>query len=674
MRAALMLLFLCVSGKSVALNDITLNLESLSADGLHLEGVRIALAPSGGKLQRLQLTVAKINLPQPFDVLSFFELHCPEFTFNDDNVSCAGGQAKIVSPWLDDTAVHIDFRVSKAKSSLTLGNVKFAGGTLGWSLHYSQGQWLSTLSAQNLQAKTMQRLAALPGFAVSGGVLDVNAHAQGRGAIIDNLQVDLQLRQFNAQSGDGKQAAENLHVNLQLQGRIQADAWQWHTHLQIPEGALYSDPVYLATGGQALALQGRGEWRPATRQLRLSDLRFTHPGVGQAEGRMVFQDGALRDAEFSLQTSRLDKLGEVYLQPFLTATAGEGVGLSGQMQARAEFAGRSLTRIDVRFPQLHLTDAEGRFALQNAAGALHWAKDQPPQASLLSWDSLHFYGLPLGRASLAFSAHDGSVRLNRPVGLPLCGGELRIARFAWQGREGMEPEVHFQGDIDHVSLQKLTDALHWPPLSGQLSGNIPGVHYRNRQLRIDGALQIRLFDGEVRLEGLQFSNLLGSLPRLNANVTVDNLDLEQITRRFPFGGMQGRLSGFIRDLALEGRQPVTFYAWLGTPDGDASTHRISQKAVNSLASIGGGGAADLVSRSLLRMFDNFGYDKLGIGCYLHRGVCQLSGVAAAEQGFYIVKGGGLPRIDVIGYNPRIDWQILLQRLRRVLATDKAIIQ
>jgi hypothetical protein len=157
-------------------------------------------------------------------------------------------------------------------------------------------------------------------------------------------------------------------------------------------------------------------------------------------------------------------------------------------------------------------------------------------------------------------------------------------------------------------------------------------------------------------------------------IEIDNLDLQQVTRRFAFGSMQGRLSGFIRDLELENWEPVTFYAWLGTPDGDDSKRRISQKAVSSLASIGGGGATNLLSRSLLRVFDNFGYERLGIGCYLHRGVCQLYGVAAAEQGFYIVKGGGLPRIDVIGYNPRIDWQILLQRLRRVLATDKAIIQ
>ncbi|MGR9053308.1 MAG: C4-dicarboxylate ABC transporter, partial [Gammaproteobacteria bacterium] len=113
---------------------------------------------------------------------------------------------------------------------------------------------------------------------------------------------------------------------------------------------------------------------------------------------------------------------------------------------------------------------------------------------------------------------------------------------------------------------------------------------------------------------------------------------------------------------------------LGTPTKDDSTHRISQKAVENLASIGGGGAADLVSRSFLRLFDTFGYDRLGLGCYLHDGVCQIMGVEPAKQGYYIVKGGGLPRIDVIGYNPRIDWNVLLSRLARITVSSEAVVK
>jgi hypothetical protein len=68
---------------------------------------------------------------------------------------------------------------------------------------------------------------------------------------------------------------------------------------------------------------------------------------------------------------------------------------------------------------------------------------------------------------------------------------------------------------------------------------------------------------------------------------------------------------------------------------------------------------------VLSVFDNFSYDKLGLGCNLNHGICELTGVATADYGYYIVKGGGLPRIDVMGYNSRIDWLVLQERLQRI---------
>ncbi len=64
---------------------------------------------------------------------------------------------------------------------------------------------------------------------------------------------------------------------------------------------------------------------------------------------------------------------------------------------------------------------------------------------------------------------------------------------------------------------------------------------------------------------------------------------------------------------------------------------------------------DYFRQLFLRYFDLFGYDKLGMGCYLHQGVCQLMGVNAVNEGFYLVKGQGLPRVDVIAYNTQLDF-------------------
>ncbi|MEZ5670845.1 MAG: hypothetical protein R3E08_00040 [Thiotrichaceae bacterium] len=47
---------------------------------------------------------------------------------------------------------------------------------------------------------------------------------------------------------------------------------------------------------------------------------------------------------------------------------------------------------------------------------------------------------------------------------------------------------------------------------------------------------------------------------------------------------------------------------------------------------------------------------------------------AAKKGYYIVKGRGLPRIDVIGYNEEFNWDTLLNRLKTLAKTGKPVIK
>ncbi len=93
----------------------------------------------------------------------------------------------------------------------------------------------------------------------------------------------------------------------------------------------------------------------------------------------------------------------------------------------------------------------------------------------------------------------------------------------------------------------------------------------------------------------------------------------------------------------------------------------------NLASLGGAGA--VLSSTFLRIFEEFSYRRLGISCRLSNGVCEMDGVAPAEGGYYIVEGGGLPpRIDVRGFNRRVDWEMLLSRLQLIVTSDGPVIR
>jgi hypothetical protein len=221
-------------------------------------------------------------------------------------------------------------------------------------------------------------------------------------------------------------------------------------------------------------------------------------------------------------------------------------------------------------------------------------------------------------------------------------------------------------------MEAVSQALGWPPLGGTLAGVVPAVTYADGRITVKGALLVRAFDGDIVIHDLFLEQPFGLVPKLEAEADIRNLSLEQLTGAFSFGNIQGRLDGDIRNLRLEDWKPATFDARFYTPPGDASRHRISQRAVDNLASLGGAGGA--LSRTFMRFFKEFSYSRLGIACRLREGICEMDGVAPAEQGYYIVKGGGIPRIDVVGYNRRVDWDTLVHRLKSVTDTAEPVVR
>jgi hypothetical protein len=224
-------------------------------------------------------------------------------------------------------------------------------------------------------------------------------------------------------------------------------------------------------------------------------------------------------------------------------------------------------------------------------------------------------------------------------------------------------------------MQNVSNALGWPPLSGTLSGMIPKVRYENGDLTLGGVLLVQAFDGDITVRNLHIQQPLGLVPRLWADARIDRLDLAKLTEAFSFGRIEGRLNGHVTDLYMEAWHPVAFDAGFATPDDDRSRHRISQRAVDNISNLGGGGVGGAVSRSFLRFLEDFPYQQLGISCRLENGVCHMGGVSPAEHGYYLVQGRLLPpRLDVIGYASEVDWPTLVDRLKSVTSGQLPVVQ
>ena len=672
-----------VTKDSFALDAATLNVGSITGQGWKLEGVAFAVVDINQKQQQFKLSATKLILPKPFDDLKLAEIRCDRFIWQDGEVSCVRGRASLQSAYWRSPSARFSFHLGKQTSNFTLEDIHFIGSRLAFTGEKHGQNWVANIKAKHVNDELFKKLLQATGTKpiqakLTHGYFDVDVIFSGYQKSLKTINVYADIDGLTGQLQDGKVAAEKLKLQWHIVAKKILGAWYWQSETKFFGGAFYIDPLYIEPGTQPIRLTAQGVWNSRTNQIIINSYDFLHPNVGGLSGNAsgFYHDKfKITKAEVNLHSESLQGLVTTYLHPFFTDSPLAGLTILGCLGAKLTFNQETLADATINFNQLYVEDEIGRFAVENASGSINWSSD-PSQIkhSEIIWQHLTFKGIPLDSANIRVNSQGKQFELADKVNLPVLGGSIHINHLTWLGKQQAEPDLSFTGAIDNVSLEKLSKSLGWTPLSGNISGQIPGVNYRNKILSLDGELLVNVFDGIIKINNLSASGLFSDFPKINSDIAIEHLDLEQLTRKFEFGTITGRLSGYINNLILENWHPVGFYAWLGTPDDDDSSHSISQKAVNNIASIGGGGATDLLSRSFLGFFETFRYDKIGVGCYLHNSVCQMMGVAAEQEGYYLIKGGCLPRIDVLGYNTQVNWDVLVERLARVASPDKAIIQ
>jgi hypothetical protein len=439
--------------------------------------------------------------------------------------------------------------------------------------------------------------------------------------------------------------------------------------LSSSQGQAYAQPIFLDFGTRALRASAAGKFRGG-RELSIERFAVDHAQVAQASGRAALDlanEQPLRSLTLQLAALEFPGAYENYLQPFLLDTNFKAMQTAGRVSGQIEIADGAPRSVDLALDGFSFDDGARTFAMESVGGAVHWRAD--PQAksedSVLRWSGGAILGLALGASELQFNGSGRQFRLLQATRIPLLDGALALESL--RIRNAGLPSVAFMVDatLEPIDVKQLCRTFGWPEFGGRVGGTISKLRMREGIVTLGTTLSAQVFDGSVTLSDVLLQEPFGKWPRFSSNVAFDNLDLELMTGAFSFGRITGRLSGRVDGLRLFNWAPVAFDAKLYTPPGDRSKHRISQRAVENIGSIGGGGAGvtAALSSGFLRFFDDFNYDRLGLSCRLENNVCAMEGVAPAPNGgYYLVKGKGLPRIDVIGSSRRVDWPRLVQQL------------
>ena len=684
LRVAGPLAVLCC-GQAAADAVLEFSVGTLDGDGWRASEVSVALHRADSGRLAATLRAGRLELPAPVGVLQNVSAECPDLAVSAARFACrslrlvpgdrAPDALRVITgraEFLRDTGAISWELASTGAAALSFGGDLDADG---WRLRLAGTAWpLETLAS--FSALLGRPLPALD------GAIDVSVTARGAGELLEGAVFELRAAGLSGGNDAGTVAAEGLQLELRGSAWRADDSLAFDARGTIGAGEAYIEPVYTNLDSHPVRINVRGLMHAD--RLEVSRLVAVQEDVLHVDARGELQRTA--DAGWRLQAGRL-RLPEAtlpgayttFLQPFLAGTSLGDLETSGLLRGEIDFVDGAAEAAWLEFDGVNLDDRAARLAVYDLDGELGWAPTRAggmtarARPADLRWSGGFIYGIPFGAARLRMDAYAGRWSLPAPVSIPVLDGALQIDQLEFGDFMAGDDDVVFEARLAPLSMRELSRALDWPPLSGRLSGTLPRLSYQDGVLSVGGDLSAEVFRGTVAVRNLRIERPLQPLARLQADVEFQGVELAELTEALSFGLMTGQLDGYVRGLEMIDWAPVAFDARIYTPPDSRARQRISQRAVDNIASIGGGGAG-VLSTGFLRFFEDFSYAGFALGCRLERDVCRMSGLGAREDGYVILRGSGLPRIDVMGFARDVSWSALVGQLAGIMAAEDAEIR
>ena len=638
--------------------DVLLTAKSISTHGVHLQAVTARVSTGTGGGLRLQLHAAQADVP----AMGWRRL----------SLTLDGGLQNERTGWVFDGSVrvagapggalgnaHVRMLVSEAANTL-LVDIRQGNVQASIALPLDQTSH-AQISLKNLPVGWLQGLL---GTVWSGrptaGRLDAELALDVRETGLQSSgQFALDAVGFDTPSGT--LAGQGVSGN----GRFSLDTTTGPAAIDLDAslrgGELLLGPLYAKLPNHPVQLGLRANVQNGA--FELHRLRVSDADALQLDGALAF------DARGNLKTLKLDHLHasfpaayQRYGQAWLNTLGLHDMSISGQLNGSLDLRGDGLRSFAFDTDGLSLADANGTLAIDGLRGGLDWTVQGERPATTLGWRSLQFYRISNGAAQSQWQSHGGTLSLRQPLEVPVLKGQLRVGELDWRPAAAKGQRLETSLVLTGVDMAAFSRAMGWPAFPGTLGGAIPSLRWVDDRFELQGGLSASLFGGFVDITRLSLQQPFGLNPVLSGDIALKQLDLGAITSVFDFGNITGRMDGAIDGLRLVNWSPVAFKASLLAGSGG----RISQRAVNNLTAVGGGGIAGGLQGAVLKLFKTFGYKRIGLGCTLQGAVCQMSGLEATDDGYTIVEGSGLPRLQVIGHQTQVDWPTLVRRLQEAI--------
>ena len=499
------------------------------------------------------------------------------------------------------------------------------------------------------------------------------------------VKAKLSLEDLVFQNKDGSIMGENILLITGIEGDVDLKRFKMNftAALEAKGGEALYDRYYLNLKKNPVVTSCNGSYNIQKRLLKLSELRFDLKGILPIKIHGYLNQGPSKgDTDFTVIIPQVPLkpifhhlLQEPYKteKPFLEnlKTGGtvsaefnvKGCQNAWEVRGRLGWHGGnlslgdrdiSLKGIDLdlpvwyrsRFVKTPVETLEGKLEVQSVKVPL----------------------LPEQPLSIPLNTGLNRISVESPTVIRVPGGDLRLGPVQINYPFGPDLSVHTFLVFDRIKLQPLLSRIWTRPLEGTLTGILDPLRYEKNAVTSKGEIRAEAFGGNIFISDLDIPGIFTSAPVLKLNAQWDGLLLSEMTTGTSFGKIEGVLNGHIRDFEIAYGQPQRFDLLLETLKKKGVPQKISVKAVENIAQIGGGQSPFMgLAGVFASFFKNFPYEKIGIRAYLENDVFTINGTIDEGGTEYLVKRGSFSGVNVVNQNPdnRVSFKDMVKRIKRI---------
>lgn len=586
------------------------------------------------------------------------------------------------------------FQAATGSYDLDKGDVHIPGATLDTSLlknlelSFMAGKTQKSFTLKGRDSRLLDSAGALALFPEGWqftGIDSIEARAMQKMGGDWSVDAALTLQDLTLENRDASCMGEGISLNARVKGIVKPDLSniQARGSLDADAGEILLDRFYFNLAKNQASIQWEGAYVPSRKTFDFPRLSASLKDIAalSVKGVMSLASGS-PDVHMSLNMPRapVSPLFQHFLldpfkleRPILTALAVEG-DISGDLDFVSNGVGVS-AKGTIQYQEGRLAseahgvlfrDIDLRLPVWYQSGTT-WPPAEPLNG-MLDIGAVHLPLLPEQALKLTLQAGPNSISLKGPFPIGLEGGVIDVGAVSCRISEAAGLIIETSLAFDDFDLGLMLSP-HWArEIQGTMNGKLTSVNFQNGRLRTQGEILAHIFGGRITLSDLGASGVLTPAPVFRLNAEYEGLHLSEMTRDTAFGQIEGLLKGHVRDFEIAYGQPQRFDLLLETEKMKGVSQRISVKALDNIARIGGGQSPFMgLAGAFTSFFKEFPYEKIGVRASLENDVFALNGTIIEGGVEYLVKRSSFSGVNVVNQNPdnRISFKDMVTRIKRV---------